>query len=82
MSTRTAALPVERDYLSRAWLVVAAIVIVAATLIGLAIMRSDGGTEAGTSKTVDPSGQIVDYGPPTVTHGGLFINGRLCGQCR
>lgn len=80
MSTKTAALPVERSYLLRAWLIVAAIVIVAASLISLAMANRDGSTSGIARKPA--TGTIVDYGPPTVAHGPFIINGVVCGQCR
>ena len=83
MSTRIAALPVERSYLLRAWLVVAAIVIVSAIAIAAGLIassrRADG---AGSGRTTDTTGRIVDYGPATANHGPLVIDGRVCGQCR
>jgi hypothetical protein len=77
MSTRSAALPVERGYLLRAWLVVAGIVIVAATAISLALAFS-GAEPAGRT---DP-GPVADDGRPSVTHRPIYVNGVVCGQCR
>jgi hypothetical protein len=77
MSTRSAALPVERSYLVKAWLVVAAIVIVAATTIALALAMSGPAPAGGT----DP-GPVADHGAPSVTHEPISVNGAVCGQCR
>ena len=77
MSTRSAALPVERSYLLKAWLVVAAIVIVSATAIALALATADAGSAGGT----DPR-PVADSGPSSVTHEPIVVNGFVCGQCR
>jgi hypothetical protein len=76
MSTRSAALPVERSYLLKAWLVVAAIVIVAATAIALGLASAGNGAGDGIRRS--PVGTV----PGTDNHAPLVIDGELCGQCR
>jgi len=82
MSTRTAALPVERSYLARAWMVVAAVVIVPAIAIAAGLVASIDRTNPGAGGADDPTTRIVDYGPATSDHGPLVVNGTVCGQCR
>ncbi|HYF12419.1 MAG TPA: hypothetical protein VEC09_08965 [Actinomycetota bacterium] len=84
MSTRIAALPVERRFLVRAWFVVSALVIAAAVLVALAITIS-GRPVAGEGARTNVTGQISevpDYGPPTGTRGPIEVDGTSCGQCR
>jgi hypothetical protein len=77
MSTRSAALPIERAYLQRAWAVVSAIIVVAAIAITLALATAGAEPAGGT----DP-GRVDDFGPPSVTHDPIAVNGVVCGQCR
>jgi hypothetical protein len=84
MSTRTAALPIERRYLIRAWFVVSAIVIAAAAVVAMTVTFS-GRPAAGEGSRTNVTGQISevpDYGPPTVTRGPIEVDGSVCGQCR
>jgi hypothetical protein len=84
MSTRIAALPVERRFLVRAWFVVSAIVIAAAVLVATAVSLS-GRPAAGEGARTNVTGQITevpDYGPPTGTRGPIEVNGTACGRCR
>ena len=84
MSTRIAALPVDRRFLVRAWFVVSAIVISAAVPVAMAVTLS-GRPAAGEGARTSVTGQISevpDYGPPTGTRGPLEVNGTACGQCR
>jgi len=81
MSTRTAALPIERRYLVRAWLVVVAVVI-AASIVAVALAASRG-DPAGSQLRTDTTGRIADYGPVTSQHGPIVLDdGTVCGQCR
>jgi hypothetical protein len=77
MATRSASLPIEQSYLARARLAVVTIVLVAAVVtIAVAVGRS---TPAGGTGVVRP---VRDFGPVTVHHEPLVVNGSLCGQCR
>ena len=77
MSTRSAALPVERSFLLKAWLVVAAIVIASATAISLALATAGADPAGGT----DPR-PVAEPGAKHVSHGPIVVNGTVCGQCR
>jgi hypothetical protein len=82
MSTRTAALPIEKRYLLRAWIVVSAIVIASTVVVALALTagRSE---PAGSGLRTDTTGRIVDYGPVTKNAGPIVLpDGTVCGQCR
>ncbi len=76
MATRSAALPIERNYLAKAWFVVAAVVLVAVTAITIALA---GGSGPAGGSTVDP---VRDYGPVDVQQQSIEVNGSVCGQCR
>lgn len=77
MATSGAALPIERNYLAKAWLAVAAILLVAiaVTTIVLGAVRSApaGGTFVGP---------VPDVGPVTAQDEPIVVNGTVCGQCR
>ena len=75
MGTMSAALPVERSYLLKAWLVVVAIVVVAATSIALGL--STVGAEPAGGTDPSPAG-----GSTSVARGPIWVNGAVCGQCR
>ena len=79
MSTRTAALPMERDYLLKAWLVVAGIVIVAAAVIALALSATGPSPSGSTRPAVT---KIVDHGPSSGRYAPIQIGDYVCGQCR
>jgi len=82
MSTRTAALPIERRYLLRAWIVVSAIVIGATVVIAIALTAGNA-APAGSTMRTDTPGAIVDYGPATTSNGPIvFDDGTVCAQCR
>ena len=84
MSTRTAALPIERRYLARASVAVSAIVIAATAVVVMTVSFS-GGPAAGEGARTDVTGRIsevADYGPPSGTHGPIQVNGAACGRCR
>jgi hypothetical protein len=82
MSTRTAALPIEKRYLLRAWIVVSAIVIAASLVVAFALTAGRDGP-AGSGIRTDTTGRIVDYGPATKNAGPMVLaNGMVCGQCR
>ena len=82
MSTGTAALPIERRYLLRAWIVVSAIVIAAAAVIAITLTAGSTAPAGSTMKT-DTTGRIVNYGAATTNHGPIVLdNGTVCGQCR
>jgi hypothetical protein len=83
MSTRTDALGYERNALLRTWLAICAIVIVASLAIAVALTRSDGpSTATAPARVANPPANIVDYGPPRITHEPIVVNGAVCGQCR
>ena len=76
MATRSANLPVESHYLTRAWLVLAAILLAAATVVTMALaVRS---TPAGGTGL----GPVRDYGPAHEQGAPIVVNGTVCGQCR
>ena len=77
MATRSAALPIERSYLAKAWLAVAAIILVVAAAVSIALAAT-GSTPAGGTG-LKP---VTDYGPVEVQHGPIAVNGDVCGQCR
>jgi cell division septation protein DedD len=77
MATRSASLPIERSYLTKAWLAVAAVVLVAVAVITIALAMA-GSAPAG-STSVDP---VPDYGPVEMQREPIVVNGTLCGQCR
>jgi hypothetical protein len=79
MSTRTAALPMERDYLLRAWLVVAGIVIAAAAVIALALSATGSSPSGSTRPAVT---RIVDNGPSSGSFAPIRVGDYVCGQCR
>lgn len=79
MSTRTANLRIEQSYLAKAWLVVAAIVIAAAAVITLGVLKtSDAATTPGLPRVT----QVQDYGPTRPAPDPIVINGVTCQQCR
>lgn len=72
----SAALPVERSYLLRAWLAVVAIVVISAAVVALALATGAapaGGTDPVNLSTV--SG-VQDPQEP------ILVNGAVCRQCR
>lgn len=79
MSTRTANLPIERSYMVKAWIIVAAIVIVAATVIAFGITQTSEALRNGKLPTVT---EVRDYGPPVPQAKPILINGQVCAQCR
>jgi hypothetical protein len=82
MSTRTAALPIERRYLLRAWIVVSVVVIAATVVIAMAVTARNA-APAGSTMRTDTTGRIVDYGPVTTSNGPIvFDDGTVCAQCR
>ena len=79
MSTRTANLPIERSYLVKAWAVVAAIVIVAATVIALGLAQT---SDASRNSNLPGISQVKDSGPAQPAAKPIVINGQVCAQCR
>ena len=77
MATRSASLPIERNYLSRAWIAVAGIVLVAAVIVSIAAALGRSTPVGGTIL-----GPVSDYGPVTVQNEPIVVNGSVCGQCR
>ena len=76
MATRSANLPIESHYLARAWLVLAAILLVAATVVTMALTARSapaGGTGLGP---------VRDFGPAQEQGAPIVVNGTVCGQCR
>ena len=85
MSTRTGAMPVERSYLLRAWIVASAVVVAAAIAISLMLSssRGPGGSSAGRPAVKVPAQtQIADLGPAAAPKGPIVVNGTPCMQCR
>ena len=77
MATRSASLPIERNYLSRAWIAVAGIVLVAAVIVSIAAALGRSTPVGGTIL-----GPVPDFGPVTVQNEPIVVNGSVCGQCR
>ncbi len=82
MSTKSGALPIERRFLRRAWLVVVGVAVALAVALILAIALA-GSNEAGTTGTKAPgTSQDVKVGQPASRpHGPIMVNGNVCGQC-
>jgi hypothetical protein len=82
MSTKIAALPIERRYLLRAWIVVSAVVIAATVVIAMSVTARNA-APAGSTMRTDTTGRMVDYGPVTTSNGPIvFDDGTVCAQCR
>jgi hypothetical protein len=77
MAMRSASLPIEQTYLARARLAVIAILVVAAVVVTIAVALGRSTPAGGTGP-----GPVRDYGPVTVDHEPLLVNGNICGQCR
>jgi hypothetical protein len=77
MATRSASLPIEQAYLARARLAVVAILLVAGVVVTMAVAMARSTPAGGTGV-----GPVRDFGPVTVHHEPLEVNGSLCGQCR
>jgi hypothetical protein len=77
MATRSASLPIEQTYLARARFAVVAILMVAAVVVAIAVALGRSIPAGGTGP-----GPVRDYGPVTVDHEPLVVNGSICGQCR
>jgi len=77
MATRSASLPIERTYLSRAWVAVAGIVVVAAVIVSIAVALGRSTPVGGTIL-----GPAPDFGPVTTQNEPIVVNGSVCGQCR
>ncbi|HEY7660998.1 MAG TPA: hypothetical protein VIC58_10410 [Actinomycetota bacterium] len=76
MATRSAALPIERRYLLKAWLTVGAIVLGAVLVIAIAL-SAVGSQPGGSGGVRPPAGSSVEYQPQPIV-----VNGTVCGQCR
>ena len=76
MATRSANLPIESHYLARAWLVLAAILLAAATVVTMAL----------ASRTAPPGGTglgpVRDFGPAQEQGAPIVVNETVCAQCR
>jgi hypothetical protein len=70
-------LPIERTYLSRAWLAVTGILLVAVVIVTIAVALGRSTAAGGTGL-----GPVSDYGPVTVQNEPIVVNGSVCGQCR
>ena len=77
MATRSASLPIERTYLSRAGFVVAGILLVAVVIVTIVVAIGRSTPAGGTGP-----GPVSDYGPVTVQNEPIVVNGIVCGQCR
>ena len=75
MATRSASLPIERTYLSRAWLAVGGILLVAVVIVTIAVALGRSTPAGGTGL-----GPVSDYG--FVQNEPIIVNGSICGQCR
>jgi hypothetical protein len=76
MATGSANLPIESHYLARAWLVLAAILLAAATVVTMALAARS--TAAGGTGL----GPVRDNGPAQEQGAPIAVNGTVCGQCR
>jgi hypothetical protein len=77
MATRSASLPIERTYLSRAWLILAAILLVAVAVVTIVLGAARSAPAGGTFL-----GPVPDFGPVTTQNEPIVVNGSVCGQCR
>ena len=77
MATRSAGLPIERIYLSKAWFAVAGILLVAVVIVTIAVALGRSTPAGGTGL-----GPASDYGPVTVQNEPIVVNGSVSGQCR
>jgi hypothetical protein len=77
MATRSASLPIERTYLSRAWVAVAGILLVAAVIVLIAVALGRSTPVGGTIL-----GPVPDVGSVTTQNEPIVVNGSVCGQCR
>jgi hypothetical protein len=76
MATRSANLPIESRYLVRAWLVLAAVLVMAAAVVTLSLAaRSAPAGGTGLSP-------VRDFGPAREQGAPILVNGSVCGQCR
>jgi len=76
MATRSTNLPIESRYLARAWLVLAAVLVMAAAVVTLSLPARSapaGGTGLGP---------VRDFGPAREQGAPILVNGSVCGQCR
>ena len=76
MVTRSANLPIESHYLARAWLVLGAVLLAAATVVVMALAARSA-PAGGTG--LDP---VRDFGPAREQGQPILVNGNVCGQCR
>lgn len=76
MATRGATLPIESQYLARAWFVLVAILLAAATVVTMAVAARS--TPAGGTGL----GPVRDFGPAREQGAPIVVNGTVCGQCR
>jgi len=76
MATRSANLPIESRYLARAWVVLAAVLVIAAAIVTLSLAARS--APAGGSGL----GPIRDFGPARGQSQPILVNGSVCGQCR
>ena len=76
MATRSANLPIESRYLARAWLVLAAVLVLAVAVVSLSLAARSapaGGTGLGP---------VRDFGPAREQGAPIVVNGNVCAQCR
>jgi hypothetical protein len=76
MATGSANLPIESQYLARAWFVLAAILLAAATVVTMALAARS--TAAGGTGL----GPVRDNGPAQEQGAPIVVKGTVCGQCR
>jgi hypothetical protein len=72
----------ERSLLLRTWAAVAAIVVIGALVVAFALTRSDAGSVRPEPAREQATTRIADFGPPSVSHDPIVVNGVVCGQCR
>ena len=77
MATRSPSLPIERTYLSKAWLAVAGILLLAVLIVTIAVALGRSTPVGGTIL-----GPVPDFGPVTTQNEPIVVNGNICGQCR
>jgi hypothetical protein len=77
VATRSASLPIERTYLSRAWFVLAGLLLVAAVIVTIAVALGRSTPAGGTG--IEP---VSDFEPVTTQNEPIVVNGDICGQCR
>jgi hypothetical protein len=81
MSTGTQTLPIRRNAPTALWLALAAAVVAAAIVLGLAFMRTPSATSGTPNRPSSTTSQVKDSGTAK-PYQPIKIDGWVCGQCR